>query len=68
VRIFLFILKYSKVNHNSAKRITNGSGHVLPDLRNPTKLTALKMDEWSSKKWPAKVLSSIASLHKNGFG
>jgi hypothetical protein len=25
------------------------------------------MDERSSQKWPAKVLSSMASLHKNGF-
>jgi hypothetical protein len=29
---------------------------------------ALKMDERSSQKWPTKVLSSMASLHKNGFG
>jgi hypothetical protein len=28
----------------------------------------LKMDERSSQKWPAKLLSSMASLHKNGFG
>jgi hypothetical protein len=40
---------------------------ILPDLKNPTKLTALKSDERSSQKWPAKVLSSMASLHKNGF-
>jgi hypothetical protein len=26
------------------------------------------MDERSSQKWPTKVLSSMASLHKNGFG
>jgi hypothetical protein len=42
-------------------------GLVLPDLKNPSKLTALKTDERSSQKWPAKVHSSIASLHKNGF-
>jgi hypothetical protein len=29
---------------------------------------ALKSDDRSSQKWPTKVLSSIASLHKNGFG
>jgi hypothetical protein len=28
----------------------------------------LKMDERSSQKWPTKLLSSMASLHKNGFG
>jgi hypothetical protein len=31
-------------------------------------MTALKSNEWSSHKWPAKVLSSMTSLHKNGFG
>jgi hypothetical protein len=43
-------------------------GHVLPDLMNPSKLTTPKSDERSSQKWPAKVRSSIASLHDNGFG
>jgi hypothetical protein len=28
----------------------------------------LKSDDRSSQKWPLKVRSSIASLHKNGFG
>jgi hypothetical protein len=44
------------------------SWFVLPDLKNPSKLTTLKMDVRSSQKWPAKVRSSIASLHNNGFG
>jgi hypothetical protein len=34
----------------------------------PKKRKALKSDDRSSQKWPAKVHSSIASLHKNGFG
>jgi hypothetical protein len=38
------------------------------NLGNPTQLTALKKTECSSRKWPAKVSSSTASLHKNGFG
>jgi hypothetical protein len=61
---FLFLLKDSKVHHVSSKWLTNRSGRVLPDLKNPTKLMALKMDERSSHKWPAKVLSSMASLHE----
>jgi hypothetical protein len=31
-------------------------------------MTTLKKTECSSQKWPAKVSSSTASLHKNGFG
>ena len=64
---FLFLFKYLKVHHNNDKIITNWSGRVLPDLKNLTKLMALKTDERSSHKWPAKVLSSMASLHKNDF-
>jgi hypothetical protein len=64
---FLFMLKYLKGHKKSAKKVTNQSGLVLPDLKNPTKLTALKSNERSSQKWPAKVLSSMDSLHKNGF-
>jgi hypothetical protein len=41
---------------------------VLPYLKNPTKQTTVKLDNWRFHKWLAKVLSSIASLHKNGFG
>jgi hypothetical protein len=65
---FLFLFKDLKVHHNNAKKATNLSNFVLPDLKNPTKLTTLKSDERSSQKWPAKVLSSMAPLHKNGFG
>ena len=31
-------------------------------------MTTLKNTEWSSHKWLASICSSIASLHKNGFG
>jgi hypothetical protein len=40
----------------------------LPNLYNPTEETKLKSDDRRSQKWPAKVLSSTTSLHKNGFG
>jgi hypothetical protein len=54
---FLFLFQALKVHHNNAKRITNQYGCVLPDVKNPKKLTTLKTDERSSQKWPAKVLS-----------
>ena len=65
---FLFLFKALKLHHNGVKRITNWYVFVLPDLKNPKKMTTLKMDERSSQKWPTKVLSSMASLHKIGFG
>jgi hypothetical protein len=54
------------------RKVSNGlqkwSGCVLLDLKNPTQLTALKTVERSSRNWPAKFPSSMASLHKNVFG
>ena len=61
---FLFLFKASKVHQKSVKWIKNWFGCVLLDLKNPTQLTTLKTVEWSSRKWPAKFLSSMASLHK----
>jgi hypothetical protein len=62
---FLFIFKASNVNHKNSKWITIC---ILLYLKNPTQLTALKTDERSSRKRPAKLISPMASLHKNGFG
>jgi hypothetical protein len=64
----LFLFEAFQVHHDSSKRLKKLAGHVLPDLMNPSKLTAPKSDERGSQKWPAKVHSSIASLHDNGFG
>jgi hypothetical protein len=64
---FSFLLKYSNIHHKSVTWITKWYKFVLLDLKKPTQLTSLKTDERSSQKWPAKLLSSIASLHKNGF-
>jgi hypothetical protein len=64
---FLFLFNASKVHQKSVKRITNWSGCVLLDLKNPTQLTTLKKVERSSRNWPPKFASSMASLHKNGF-
>jgi hypothetical protein len=42
---FLFLFKASKVHQKSVKWITNWSGCVLLDLKNPTQLTTLKTVE-----------------------
>jgi hypothetical protein len=65
---FLFLLNASKVQQKSVKRITKWFGYVLLYLKNPTQLTKLKTIERSSQNLPAKFPSSMASLHKNGFG
>jgi hypothetical protein len=64
----LFLFNASKVHHKSFKMITNWFGCVLLDFKNQTQLTALKTVERSSQNWLAKSPSSMASLHKNGFG
>jgi hypothetical protein len=64
---FLFLFNYSKVHQKSIKWITNWSGCVLIDLKNPTQPTTLKTVERSSRNWSTKFPSSMASLHKNGF-
>jgi hypothetical protein len=63
----LFLFNVSKVHHKCIKRITNWFGYVLLNLKNPTQLMALKKVERSSWNWPPKFVSSVASLHKNGF-
>jgi hypothetical protein len=65
---FLFLFNDSKVHDASVKRIKNWYVYVLLDLENLTQLATLKKDERSSQNWPAKFPSSMASLHKNGFG
>jgi hypothetical protein len=62
-----FLFEALNVHHESSKDYNNDLVHVLLHLKNPSKLTAPKSDERSSQKWPPKVHSSIASLHKNGF-
>jgi len=64
---FLFIFEALNVHHKSSNGLQIWSRCVLLDLKNPQKLTTLKTYEQSYQKWLAKVHSSIASLHKNGF-
>jgi hypothetical protein len=64
---FLLIFNAAKLHQKYLKWITNWSGCVFLDLKNPTQLTALKKVERSSQKWPPKFASSMASLHKNGL-
>ena len=63
----LFLLNTSNVHNKSFKWITNWSSYVILDIKNAIQLTTLKTDERISRKCLAKLLSSIASLHKNGF-
>jgi hypothetical protein len=65
---FLLLFNASKVHQKSVIWITKWSSCVFLDLKNPTQLTTLKTVERSSQNWPAKFHSSMASLHKNGFG
>jgi hypothetical protein len=63
----LFMFEALNVHHKSANGFKKLASYVLLDIKNPSKLTTLKTNERSSPKWLAKVHSSIASLHKNGF-
>jgi hypothetical protein len=64
----LLIFNDEKLHPKYLKWITNWSGCVLLNLKNPTQLTTLKMVEHSSHKWPPKFTSSMASMHKNVLG
>jgi hypothetical protein len=64
---FLLIFNVVKIHQKCIKWITNWYGCVLLDLKNPTQLKTLKKVERSSWKWPPKLASSMASLHKNGI-
>jgi hypothetical protein len=64
---FLLIFNAAKLHQKYFKKITNWSGCVMTDLKNPTQLTTLKKVERSSWKWPPKFASLMASLHKKVF-
>jgi hypothetical protein len=68
VRLSYFSSMLQKYIRKVSNGLQNGLVCVLLDLKNPTQLTTLKTVERSSRNWPAKFLSSMASLHKNVFG
>jgi hypothetical protein len=59
----LFFDSMARFVHNTANRTSKFLQYVLV-----SKEMTLKSDDQSSQKWHAKVCSSIAFLHKNGFG